>query len=175
MYVVDFLFKCPLESVTKNELGSSPAENIPYVSEPGTLKRGNCLGFSWQELAIQFFCGWIRARSERFQLHRVPEICTNLRLWRERNELPLKKWNWPLSPTRGFSGFLSETSRNRIIESVRFEKTSKVIKSNRQPNTTMPAKPCPKVPHLHVFWTPPRMVTPPRPWAACSSAWQLFQ
>jgi len=38
-----------------------------------------------------------------------------------------------------------------IIESLRFEKTSKIIKSNRHLNTTMPAKPCPKVPHLHVF------------------------
>jgi len=26
------------------------------------------------------------------------------------------------------------------------EKTSKIIKSNRQPVTTMPAKPCPEVP-----------------------------
>jgi len=31
------------------------------------------------------------------------------------------------------------------------EKTPKIIKSNHQPNTTMPAKPSPKVPHLHVF------------------------
>ena len=39
-----------------------------------------------------------------------------------------------------------------------------IVKSNRQPNTTRPAKPCPEVPHLHVFWTPPGMVTPPIPW-----------
>ena len=38
-----------------------------------------------------------------------------------------------------------------IIESLRLEKTSKIIKSNHPPNTTMPAKPCPKVPHLHVL------------------------
>jgi len=44
-----------------------------------------------------------------------------------------------------------ETERMRIIESLRLEKTSEIIKSNRQPNTTMSAKPCPKVPHLHVF------------------------
>ena len=31
------------------------------------------------------------------------------------------------------------------------EKTSKIIKSNCQPNTTMPAKPYPEVPHLHAF------------------------
>jgi len=38
----------------------------------------------------------------------------------------------------------------QITESLRLEKTSK-IKSNRHPNTTMPAKPCPQVPHLHGF------------------------
>ena len=54
----------------------------------------------------------------------------------------------------------------RITESLRLEKTSK-IKSNYQPITTVPAKPCPKVPYLRVFWTPPGMVTPPLPWAAC--------
>ena len=42
---------------------------------------------------------------------------------------------------------------HRILEPLRSEKTSKIMKSNRQPNTTMPAKPRPKVPHLHVFWT----------------------
>jgi len=31
------------------------------------------------------------------------------------------------------------------------EKTSKTMKSNCHPSTTMPAKPCPKVPHLHVI------------------------
>jgi len=31
-----------------------------------------------------------------------------------------------------------------IIESLSLEKTSKIIKSNRQPHTTMPAKPCPE-------------------------------
>jgi len=41
--------------------------------------------------------------------------------------------------------------RNRVIESLRLEKISKIIKSNCQPNTTMPTKPCPKVPHLHIF------------------------
>jgi len=34
------------------------------------------------------------------------------------------------------------------------EKTSKIIKSSHQPNTTMPAKPYPEVQYLHVFWTP---------------------
>ena len=36
------------------------------------------------------------------------------------------------------------------IESLRLEKTSKIIKSNHQPITPMPAKPCPEVPHLHI-------------------------
>jgi len=63
----------------------------------------------------------------------------------------------------------------RIVESLRLEKASKIIKSNCQPITTVPAKPCPEVPHLHVFWRPPGMVTPPLPWAACSNAWPLFQ
>ena len=57
---------------------------------------------------------------------------------------------------------------HRTIESLRLEKTSKIIRSNRHPNTTMPAKLCPEVPHLHVFWTPPGMGTPPLPWAACA-------
>ena len=34
----------------------------------------------------------------------------------------------------------------RITESLRLEKTSKITKSNRQPNTTTSAKPCPEVP-----------------------------
>ena len=63
-------------------------------------------------------------------------------------------------------------SDHRITDSLRLEKTSK---SNRQPNTTMPAKPCPEVPYLHIFWTPPGMVTPPLPWAACSNAYPLLQ
>ena len=63
----------------------------------------------------------------------------------------------------------------RIIESLRLEKTSKIIKSNHQANTIMPAKPCPEAPHLHVFWTPPGMGTPPLPWAAYSNVWPLFQ
>ena len=36
-------------------------------------------------------------------------------------------------------------------ELLRLGKTSKIIKSNHQPITTMPAKPCPEGPHLQVF------------------------
>jgi len=55
------------------------------------------------------------------------------------------------------------------------EKTSKIISSNHQPNTTMPTKSYSKVPHLHVFQTPPGMGTQPPPWAAYSNTWLLFQ
>jgi len=64
---------------------------------------------------------------------------------------------------------------HRTVEPLRLEKTSKIIQSRRWPNTTMPAKPCPEVPHLHIFWTHPGMVTPSPPWAAGSNAWPLFQ
>ena len=42
--------------------------------------------------------------------------------------------------------------------------------------TVTPKPPCllnhiPKVPHLHIFLNPPRMVTPQLPWAACSNVW----
>jgi len=51
------------------------------------------------------------------------------------------------------------------------EKTSKIIESNYPPNTTMPIKPYPKVPHLHVFnLHATGMGTQPLPWAACSKA-----
>jgi len=33
-----------------------------------------------------------------------------------------------------------------FTESLRLEKTSKIIKSNHQPITTLPSKPCPEVP-----------------------------
>jgi len=41
-----------------------------------------------------------------------------------------------------------------FMESLRLEKTSEIIRCNRQPITTMPTKPCPKVQYLHiVFYT----------------------
>jgi len=46
----------------------------------------------------------------------------------------------------GTHGIKAQKSQNH-----RLEKTSKIIKSNHPPNTTMPAKPCPQVPHLHVL------------------------
>jgi len=47
------------------------------------------------------------------------------------------------------------------------EKTSKIIKSNRQP-TTMSAKSCPEVPYLNIFSTPPGKVITPFSWGAYS-------
>jgi len=45
----------------------------------------------------------------------------------------------------------SYTYNYRIIELLRLEKTSEMIKSNCQPSTTMPAKPCPEVPYVHIL------------------------
>jgi len=59
----------------------------------------------------------------------------------------------------------SHQHSHRIVESLRLEKTSMIIKSGHQPNITKPAKPCPEVPYQHIFLTPPVMVTPPPPWA----------
>jgi len=39
----------------------------------------------------------------------------------------------------------------RIIESLRLEKTSEIIKSNCQPISTLSTRPHPEVPHPHVF------------------------
>ena len=59
----------------------------------------------------------------------------------------------------------------RITESLRLEKTPKIVKSNCQPNTTVPAKSYPELQYLHVLWIPPGMGTPPLPWAAWSTTW----
>lgn len=37
-----------------------------------------------------------------------------------------------------------------IIESLKLGKTSKIMKLNHQPSTTIPAKPCPEVPYLQL-------------------------
>jgi len=58
----------------------------------------------------------------------------------------------------------------KIIESLRLEKTSKIIKPNCHPNTTMPAKQCPKVQYLHGFLNPARDGDSTISWAACSNS-----
>jgi len=53
---------------------------------------------------------------------------------------------------RNISICKAEGGKNhRTIESLRLEKTSKLIKSSCKPITTMPAKTCLKVPYLHFF------------------------
>lgn len=47
----------------------------------------------------------------------------------------------------------------RIIESLRLEKTSKIIQSSHQPVTTLLTKVCHSVPHVHISWTPPGTVS----------------
>ena len=47
---------------------------------------------------------------------------------------------------------ISYLPSHRIRESLRLEKTSKIIKSNHQLITTMPATRCPEVPYLHIFF-----------------------
>lgn len=42
-------------------------------------------------------------------------------------------------------------------------------------NPALTSPPCPHLPHLHIFWTLPGMVTPPLPWASSFSVWQPFQ
>ena len=54
----------------------------------------------------------------------------------------------------------------RIIESLRLEKTSRILKSNPGP-PHLAHCPHPCVPHPHNSGTPP--------WAACASAWLLFR
>ena len=47
-----------------------------------------------------------------------------------------------LSTGVGTQSSFIESSNHRMIESLRLEKTSEIIKFNHQPNTTMPTKPC---------------------------------
>lgn len=65
-----------------------------------------------------------------------------------------------------------------IMELSRLEKSLKIMKSDCQHGTTVMLTTkhhlCPQMPHLHIFWALPGMVTPPFLWAACSGAWQPF-
>jgi len=75
-------------------------------------------------------------------------------LWQEekvmtrRGEDGRRRWGWQeqkvMAGRGGWQG-------DRITETSRLEKTSKIIKPNHQPNPTMPAQPCPQGPHPHVF------------------------
>jgi len=59
------------------------------------------------------------------------------------------------------------------IESLRLEKTSKIIKSNHQPTTTTPVKLCPEVPHLQ-GWGLPHCPGQPVPMSDHSSSKEIF-
>lgn len=63
----------------------------------------------------------------------------------------------------------------RITGTLRLGKTSKMIKSNLPPNSTVPSNPNQKGPRPLIYSTLPEMVAPPVPWGACSKAWALFQ
>lgn len=64
----------------------------------------------------------------------------------------------------------------RVRESVGFEKTLKISKSNHQRSstTTFITKPCPWVPYAHIFRTLPDMRTPPLSWAIHARTGQPF-
>lgn len=64
----------------------------------------------------------------------------------------------------------------RVRESVRLEKTLKIIKSNHQPGTNImfTTKSCPQVPYPCGFWALPDMRTPPLSWAIYPRAGQPF-
>jgi len=105
-----------------------------------------------------------RKRGERVCSHRGPGPGRVLWAWSQR---AAREGSPPPRPAQHPARTpLQEGECVKITESLRLEKTSKTIKSNHQPITPTPAKPCPQVPHLHGFWTPPATGTPPLPWAA---------
>lgn len=62
-----------------------------------------------------------------------------------------------------------------ITESLRLDKTFKIIKSNLRLNTTtMTTKPYRRVPYLLILWILPGMVNPQLPWGSCSNAYHSF-
>jgi len=68
---------------------------------------------------------------------------------------------------------MSNVGNHRIIETLRLEKTSKIIQSNHPLIATMPTKQWPQV--LPFYWEPPEPVTPSLSWAVCSNALKFFQ
>jgi len=55
---------------------------------------------------------------------------------------------WP--ENLGIEGFCPVPEKEEKHRIIKVGKDPK-MKSNRQPNPTMPAKPCPEVPHLHAL------------------------
>ena len=60
-------------------------------------------------------------------------------------------WHHPLSCASQETSGIEEAQKNRIIETLKLEKATKIIQSNHQPILTMPTKPCVSVPHLPFF------------------------
>lgn len=102
-----------------------------------------------------------------------------------RGQFPMEKcWVWvrgtgtwrPERALRGGDGNKTRGPENPHVrrdgESLRSEKTSKVVEANGQANAAAATKRRPRVPRLRAFWSPPGMVT--QTWAACSNARQPF-
>jgi len=130
------------------------------VTPPAPFVHG--WGKSWSRGSSAFCCpldGQLDGKNPFHGTHPSSE-----QMWPRITHPPLKLMSdHPITPIQ------------RIIESLMLEKTSKINKSNHQAMPAMPTQPCPSVPHLHSPQTPPGMVTPPPPWAACSNAWPRFQ
>lgn len=76
--------------------------------------------------------------------------------------------------------FLRESVRKsdlvKTTELFGLKKPSRIIESHFPPSTVKATtKPCPQVLNPHSFWVPPRMGTPPLPWATCVRAWPPCQ
>ena len=148
---------------------------VSLLSKSRTSEGEGChrhkLNLSLKSVPVLTQCSWHKTSSSLCAAPhhglslgpRLPHLQIHLSAAKQQTILVLKK-----DQVQGWSssqlwGRLSATEENhRIVESLRFEKISKII--NRQPNTTLPAKPYPEVPHLHIFWTPPGMGTPPLSW-----------
>ena len=80
-------------------------------------------------------------------------VKVNIRAGKEKaSPISLKNsiaWDWVVLDST--YDLRSSVRNHRIIESLRLEKTSKITMHNHQLNSTMPAKPYPKVPHLLTF------------------------
>ena len=108
----------------------------------------------WWIVASNFSCQfsqdpWMHLIRSHGLVHiKVPQIVSNLIFYSGRY--------FNLSSLGGVKihqCFSSNYSCNhRVLESLRLEKTSKIMKSNSQYITTMPTKPCPKVSRLHRGW-----------------------
>jgi len=141
--------------------GSRTAQSLRPAAARGSGTEGcleirRCLSTFCQRPALGFTCcvaandpdASLRAGCSHLSNNSVNHFSPQMVKPRKRSGLLL--WH-----TRGVHGQrsrpLSPSQNDRITESFRLEKTSQIIKSNCHANTPMPAKPCPEVPHPHVF------------------------